>query len=415
MPRHRSTAGCTSTTDRRWRRGVGALRLCIALAAPAAAAVTPAAAAAWRPTDPGEVLERLPKPAAGGGQALARERAAAAAATDDPAPALALARRYLEMGRNDADPRWDGHAEAVLDPWWRRDDAPAEAFVLRAVIHQRSHRFADALADLDRVLVDHPGHGEAWLVRATVLMASGRAAEAAQACQRLQRTASYAATVCLARARALSGDGARAYRRLAAAVDRTGVPAAERQWAETVLGEIARGQGDVVAAERHFRAAIAAGRSVLALAALADLLLATGRPQAVHQLLAGEEAVDPLLLRLAIASVRLDHPDRDRQRRLLADRFAAARLRGDAARHLREEAMSALDVDAQPAVALDLALANWQRQREPADARLLLAAALAAGRPAAADGVRTWIAASGLADAEAAALIARLSTAGNGS
>ena len=51
------------------------------------------------------------------------------------------------------------------------------------------------------------------------------------------------------------------------------------------------------------------------------------------------------------------------------------------------------------------ALRNWEEQHEPWDARLLLAAADAAGRPHAADAVREWMRATGLEDARIAAFM----------
>ncbi len=58
--------------------------------------------------------------------------------------------------------------------------------------------------------------------------------------------------------------------------------------------------------------------------------------------------------------------------------------------------------------ALQLARENWAEQREPADARVLLEAALAAGEPAAAAPVQAWLADSGLESVALRALAARL-------
>jgi len=66
----------------------------------------------------------------------------------------------------------------------------------------------------------------------------------------------------------------------------------------------------------------------------------------------------------------------------LRERVAASRLRGDAI-HAREEARFALALDPNPARALALAQENWAVQKEPADARLLLEAALASNKEAA--------------------------------
>jgi hypothetical protein len=48
--------------------------------------------------------------------------------------------------------------------------------------------------------------------------------------------------------------------------------------------------------------------------------------------------------------------------------------------------------------ALGLALANWNIQKEPSDARLVLQAAVAADDPAAAAGVLAFLEKTGLAD-----------------
>ncbi len=58
--------------------------------------------------------------------------------------------------------------------------------------------------------------------------------------------------------------------------------------------------------------------------------------------------------------------------------------------------MLAIEGDADKA--LDLALKNWTVQREPRDARIVLEAALAARKPAAAQPVLTWLAESRIED-----------------
>ncbi|MBK6338002.1 MAG: hypothetical protein IPF60_20620 [Betaproteobacteria bacterium] len=55
----------------------------------------------------------------------------------------------------------------------------------------------------------------------------------------------------------------------------------------------------------------------------------------------------------------------------LADRFAAAKVRGDTT-HRAEEARFTLQLAGNPAAAVAIAAANYQVQREPRDARALL-------------------------------------------
>ncbi len=82
-------------------------------------------------------------------------------------------------------------------------------------------------------------------------------------------------------------------------------------------------------------------------------------------------------------------------------------MRGDTV-HRREEARFTLDLLHQPDRALDLARANWDVQREPADARILLETALAAGHPDAAAPALAWQRDNHVQDARLDALAARL-------
>jgi hypothetical protein len=84
-----------------------------------------------------------------------------------------------------------------------------------------------------------------------------------------------------------------------------------------------------------------------------------------------------------------------------------SRLRGDVS-HRREEARFTLHLLSKPQEALPLATANWAVQREPADTRLLLEAALAAGAPSAATPVLDWLATTRLEDDRVQGLAARL-------
>jgi hypothetical protein len=67
----------------------------------------------------------------------------------------------------------------------------------------------------------------------------------------------------------------------------------------------------------------------------------------------------------------------------MAARFEALRLRGSEY-FGREESRFALQLEHDPQTALDMALRNWQVQRAPWDARVVVEAALAAKQPQAA-------------------------------
>jgi hypothetical protein len=91
----------------------------------------------------------------------------------------------------------------------------------------------------------------------------------------------------------------------------------------------------------------------------------------------------------------------------MAARFEALRLRGSDF-FGREQARFALELQRDPAAALELARQNWTQQREPWDTRLLLAAALAAGQPQAAAEALAFVATNRLEDPAIGALAQEL-------
>lgn len=383
----RSAGGSNRSLQRFSRQlalGVTALLLTIGTAAQAEPFV---------PEEDGYVVELLPT----AGDATSRElrdlRAQLANKPEDLQLALRLARHYVELGRREFDPRHFGHAEAVLQPWWSLDEAPVEVLVMRATLRQNRHDFATALDDLSAALAADPRNAQAWLTQAVILQVIGRHDEARRSCGRLALLATPLATAtCAADVASVSGQAREAYTLLSEVVDADAdADPALRQWALTVLAEIALRADDPIAAERHFRSALAAGtKDAYLLGAYADFLLDQGRPAEARDLLVDETRSDPLLLRLALAEKQLGAATLTEHVSALEARFAASRLRGDSV-HRREEARFTLHLLGQPQEALQLALANWEVQREVWDARLVLEAALASGAPQAAAGVVAWL------------------------
>jgi len=370
----------------------------------AAGASEPAASQRPRtPVSADEVLERVPARASDvGARTLAALRADLRRAPADEGKAAALARHCLGLFSIDGDPRHLGCAQAALGPWWAQAAPAPEVRTLRAVVLQYSHRFDAALADLDAVLQADAQAHEAWLWRAAVLMVQARHAEARQACERAAPlTTPLAALGCRAQVDAVTGSADVAVRSLrqglARVADGGGVdPAstAERVWVLTRLAETEERRGQAAAAEAAYRDALALdARDFYLQAAFADFLLDQDRPAEVKALLAGRERVDVLLLRLALATHRLRDPAAAAHRRELAARFEAARRLGDAL-HEKEEARFLLELQGDAAAALERARHNFGVQREPADARVLLEAALAAGNKAAAEPALAWLAAT---------------------
>ena len=375
-----------------------------------------ASAAPYEPTDETLVLERLP---AAGDAVNSELRRLREALSDDPQNldlALGLARRYMELGRSEADPRYHGYAEAALRPWSDSPHPPTQVLVLRAVLLQNRHAFDAALAVLEQVLASRPSHAQAWLSRSFILQVQGKHGAARQSCAQLPPSLDpLISATCLSRVDALSGQADRALRRLTSAVRQAGVVQQAGQsddrlklWALTNLAEIALATGQDDLAETQFRAAMnLERRDAYLLGAYADFLLSRGRAEEARSLLRDETRADGLLLRLALAERALGHPEATAHIRTLEARFADSRLRGDT-RHLREEARFALHLAHDAKRALRLARDNWLVQREPWDARLLLEAALAANSPESAEPVLAWLAETGLEDVTIEGLAQRL-------
>lgn len=369
------------------------------------------------PDDDASVLERLAtRPAdAGAIQALYAQQRALAARPDDLALALDFARRAIERGRAEGDPRWHGRAEAALRPWLKASAPPPAVRLLRATLRQQRHDFAGALLDLDALIRQRPDDLQARLTRATVLLVQGRPAAALPDCNALAaaRRNLLAAAVCLASVRGLDGHLDAAAETLAGALAASAqAPAGERRWAWTTLAELEARRGRPDLAEQAFLAALAlidaesGGGDPYLLAARADFLLATGRADAARTLTAPHRAIDNLMLRHALALAALADPALPAAVAELDARFTESRLRGEAGIHKREEALYWLALKRDPVRALALAVDNWSVQRQPIDARLLLVAAQAAEAPAAAEPVRVWLQETGIEDAELHALAA---------
>ena len=169
------------------------------------------------------------------------------------------------------------------------------------------------------------------------------------------------------------------------------MPPAVRSWSATVAGEIAERLGRREDAERQFRAAVSMDpEDTYARNALADFLLSDGRADAARQILPRDALKsDPTLLRIAIALRRTSDPQSGALEESLFARLAASRERGEAL-HLREEGRALLELRGDATQALQLAQRNWQVQKEIADARLLLGAAVATKNAVAARTVLHW-------------------------
>jgi hypothetical protein len=352
------------------------------------------------PTHVGDPAERRAARAAERAQRTALQQH-----PDELGLALQAANDALARGRLRGDPRELGVAQAALAPWWTRADAPAEVRLVRATTLQSQHEFRAALTELDAVLAlastALPVRAQAELTRAGVQQVLGHFAAAEAGCKRLAGADYYGlgtgvrlnALACIAELSSLQGHpdtAAATLARLAGAPDASsaatvaGSPAPG--WLNLMRAELAQRRGDP-AAGALFAAALKANPDVYTQCAYADWLLDQHRPAEVVALLKGNEAADPVLLRVALAYKQLHGRNAALTQdaaTMLGDRYDAALLRGDKS-HGREQSRYELALRGDTRAALVLAKSNWAVQHEPADEVVLAQAAHAAQRDAAAE------------------------------
>ena len=353
------------------------------------------------PTRPDQVLERLPANT-NSSQALVKNLSTQLSANpNDIGLAVKLAKLYIARSREEGDPRYGGYAQAVLAPWWKLANPPVDVLVLRATLLQSTHQFEKSLADLDAVLKLDSENGQAWITRATILQVQGKYAAALKSCEQLSLIAPPLITMtCTSNIQSLSGKAAQSYHQLKASYAQN--PEANpsiQGWILTLLAEMATRLGDDIAAEQYFIKAMKIQEpDGYLLGAYSDFLLDKKRPQEVITLLKTKIRIDPLLLRYAEALKASNSTQTNLHNSTLKQRFAAAAMRGDTV-HLREQSRFELRLMRNPARALELAKLNWQIQKEPADARIYLEAAIAMNKNNEVNTVVDWLSTNQLEDA----------------
>jgi Tfp pilus assembly protein PilF len=324
---------------------------------------------------------------------------------------MKVASAYYALAGAEGDPRYIGYAEAALAPWAADQNAPADILYMRGKLLQWRHEYAPALELFARALQREPGHYETLSGRSAVLTVLAEYAAARRDCETMrEREKELYWSSCLAYIDGQTGKADAAERQLADLLARDAGNSPEGQlWLLTRMADLATRLGRPADAERYYRRALSLGiTSQYLLSNYGDFLIDQGRPAEAVVLLRDWVRSDVLLLRLTLAAKATGIPEFKTYAQTLRERFAAAAMRGDTL-HRQEESRFQLSVEGNKARALELAVANWAIQREPYDARILLEAAVAAGRRDAAQPVLDWLAQSRHEDPQLAALAKALS------
>jgi Tfp pilus assembly protein PilF len=349
-------------------------------------ATPPPYRAPYIPADDGETLQEVP---AASDPHVRAVRLLRSNLDKDPAnltTADQLAQAYIDFGRQLGDAHYAGYAEAVLGPWLAKPAPPASALVDYATILQYRHQFAEARAQLKRALATQPGNPQAWLTLATIDMVQGDYPKATEGCSQVAVTGGFQLGIaCVATLRSYLGQAQQSLTLLGQLEgERPGMPPSYKAWVQGLLAEVSERLGNWTQAETHYRKALTfTPEDNFLLVAYADFLLDRNRPAEVLTLLRNSSQSDTGFLRLALAKAALHSADLPLYTWIMGARFAALVQRGSDY-FGREQVRFALYLQHNPQEALDLAQRNWNIQKAPWDARVLLEAALAAKQPQAA-------------------------------
>jgi tetratricopeptide (TPR) repeat protein len=364
---------------------------------------TPRAGEAWQPEDANTVVHRLRAPVPVG----EREATVSRTLARQPATvrvAAGTARRAIERLRLSGDDADLGEAIAALAPWTAQGTPDPEIGLLQAIIDQRQHRFARALSGLD-ALLERPNleptlTAQALLTRASVHRVQAHWGAVRIDCERLRAIAAAQALrawqdqaqACLAEVQTLTGAWRDGLAILTAMVQRAPLDFGLRlqlgelharlgnhETALKALATSAQGLGDVYSRTAYVHALLDQGEAQRAWTAMAVWWSPPQAQAASPRSVWPGYAQDPLLLARAVAAKRLNRPEAQGLAAMVRARMDSLRWRAEAP-DARESARVALDLADQPAQAHALALLNWQTQREPEDALLLVRAAVAAGK-----------------------------------
>ncbi len=392
----------------RWSATIAALLCVFSLGITAAAANQ---TEPYIPATGNTVLEHLPSTSDPRVRQFDTLRRQVEARPTDVKLGVALARAYLDYGRDTGDARYLGRAQAIIAPWIARRPPSDDAMLVLATILQSRHQFVGSRQILQAVLRRDPDNAQAWLTEAAVALVQGDMDEAHRDCAHLLGNSDGLITAgCIGSWSAVTGhaQGTLQVVDLLLRQEPDASPALQA-WAHGLLADAAKTLGQSDRADAEFRKALqrAPGDNFL-LADYADFLLDHQRAREALELTRGYEQSDTSFLRKVLAEVALKLPAATADIAQMASRFHDLEQRGDSRLYGREEARFALELQHDPVRALKLAQDDWSIQRAPEDIRIYLQAALAAGKPASAQPVLDFVKRTHFEDQRVQALAAQV-------
>lgn len=326
-------------------------------------------AAPYRPTDPNQVLEQLPR----GFPVVQRATSVDPAAMRDLDAELEQIQSLLNYAYLQGDPRALGQAIAMLQ---RQPTSSSDVprLMLRAQAAQANHQFAEATRLLNTVLQQQPSYSDAHLQLASIALVAGQFVTARQHCEQIRGLDALALRlICLAQVDAMTGKLQATANTLKSITPLlSSLNPSQQLWVQLIQADVALRLNDKVWNAQIFTQLPT--DNVPALMARVDWLSAQRQWQQVHDLLKNHIEHEGLFIRWLNSKYHLKHADTAVHQKLLTARIQQWRQRNDQAHH-REQASYTLLAES-AAESLRLARENWKTQREAADVVIYASAAL---------------------------------------
>ncbi|WOO39394.1 hypothetical protein [Rubellicoccus peritrichatus] len=333
-----------------------------------------------------------------------------------PSDALGLKiegiRELIESARMTGSHAAHHEAEARLEKLIMESDANAELLVLKAILLQHEHHFEEANEYIRLALLHDSGNAQAWLTRYNIALVQGNYHEARfAAAALLNKLPMIVSITAIANVGSLTGKAEQSYRILSESLHAGSTKSEDKAiqvWVHTVCAEIASRLGRTAEAEEHFINAMSIKSPDHYLVhAYADFLLDQKRYYDAYAFLEERQDTPDRRVRLALAQKVLRPGSLTvEQLHEIEDSILGHNEShhhggvGDHATHARPHvplppsrlaARYLLHLEGSVDEALNVALQNWDIQREPRDAEVVLQAAMAANKPAAALPVIAWM------------------------
>lgn len=326
--------------------------------------------------------------------------------------AFAYARAVFLLGLTEGDLRWYGSAKAALQPWWTEARLPAEGHFLRALVKQGFHDFQGGIDDLSAAIAIDPTQAEYWSWRFSLHLLTANMAAARADCEAIgQRFGRDEGDACAGTLLYRTGQPQQAIPLLDRLVDLPDYQGPFTQdWLRYHQGEAYRAAGQYERAiavwEKHVQAR---PETHLVRLSLTELLNQQGQFDKAKRYAASDSPTDALLAQALLASRGLKDGNTEQLAAQFESRMNNQALRGESLIE-RPTMVYLITYGRDNAKGLQMAAENWTTQNEPADAVLLVQAALTANQPKVAQPVLDWMAATGYTDPVLKALTDELKT-----